>query len=129
MLSGMETTVIYNARCPICSREVEGYRAYADSRALPLRFADLHGEDLPALGLTPDAAARRLHVVRGDTVLAGLPAFVALWEEMPRFRWLAMFVSLPLVRPLAATVYERILAPSLYALHRRRVARSGCPEG
>jgi predicted DCC family thiol-disulfide oxidoreductase YuxK len=86
--------------------------------------------DLAALGLTPEDAARRLHVVRDGELLAGLPAFVALWEEMPRFRWLARVVSLPLVRPVASAVYERVLAPALYALHRRRVARrSTAAEG
>lgn len=127
----METKVIYNAECPICSREVAGYRDYAEARALPLRFADLHAEDLSSLGITREDAARRLHVVRGGELLAGLPAFVALWSEMPRFRWLARLVSLPVVRPVADLLYERVLAPLLYAMHRRRVARgdSACSGG
>ncbi len=119
----MTITVIYNASCPICSREVDGYRRYAEARALPLRFDDMGTADLAALGLTPEDAARRLHVVRNGRLLAGVPAFVALWSEMPRFRWLARLVSLPLVHPLAEVVYERALAPLLYAMHRRRVAR------
>ena len=119
----METTTIYNADCPLCSREIAGYRAYAEARALPLRFEALQETDLAALGLSPEEAARRLHVIRNGELLSGLPAFVALWAEMPRFRWLARLVSLPLVRPVAGLVYERVLAPALYALHRRRVAR------
>ena len=120
----MSKRVIYNAACPICSREVEGYRRYAEARALPLAFEDLGRADLATLGLTPQDAARRLHVVRDGELLAGLPAFVALWEEMPRFRWLARTVSLPVVRPLATALYEGILAPLLYAMHRRRQARA-----
>ena len=119
----METTVIYNASCPICAREVEGYRRHAEARALPLRFQDLARADLAAWGLTPEDAARRLHVVQNGRLLAGVPAFVALWSAMPRFRWLARLVSLPLVQPLAEAIYERLLAPALYAMHRRRVAR------
>jgi len=119
----MDTTVIYNASCPICSREIEGYRRYAEARALPLRFQDMDEADLAAWGLTPQDAARRLHVVRGGRLLAGVEAFVALWREMPRFRWLARLVSAPLVRPLAEALYERVLGPLLYRMHRRRVAR------
>ncbi len=125
----MTRRVIYNASCPICSREVEGYRRYAEARALPLQFDDMNTADLAALGLTPEDAARRLHVVRDGALLAGLPAFVALWGEMPRFRWLARLVSLPVVRPVAHATYERILAPLLYAMHRRRVARRAGDSG
>jgi len=125
----METTTIYNAECPICRREIAGYRAYAEARALPLRFAALQETDLAALGLTPEDAARRLHVLRDGALLSGLPAFVALWSEMPRFRWLARLVSLPVLRPVATAVYDRALAPALYALHRRRVARKAGGDG
>jgi len=117
--------VIYNANCPICSREVDSYRRYAEARGLPLRFEDLNTADLAQLGLTPSDAARRLHVVRDGRLLAGVDAFVALWSEMPRFAWLARLVSLPGIRQVARAVYEYVLAPALYALHRRRVARQG----
>lgn len=119
----METTTIYNADCPICSREIAAYRRYAVAHDLPLRFEPLQTADLARLGLTPEDAARRLHVLREGELLSGLPAFVAIWQEMPRFRWLARLVSLPLLRPVATAVYDRVLAPALYALHRRRVAR------
>ena len=119
----MDTTVIYNASCPICSREIEGYRRYSEARALPLRFQDLDRADLAGWGLTPEDAARRLHVIQDGELLAGVPAFAALWREMPRFRWLGSLVMRPWVRPAAEIVYERVLAPILYAMHRRRVAR------
>ena len=119
----MDTTVIYNASCPICSREIEGYRRYSEARALPLRFQDLDRADLAGWGLTPEDAARRLHVIQDGELLAGVPAFAALWREMPRFRWLGRLVMRPWVRPAAEIVYERVLAPILYAMHRRRVAR------
>ncbi len=119
----METKVIYNDACPICSREIRAYAHYAESCDLPLTFAPLGGNGTEGTGLSADEAARRLHVVQDGQLLAGLPAFVALWEAMPRFRWLARFVSLPVVRPVANVVYERVLAPALFAMHRRRQAR------
>ena len=119
----MKMQVIYNDDCPICAREVAGYRAYAEARALPLRFDGIDAADLAALGLTPEDAARRLHVVQDGRLLSGVAAFVALWREMPRFRWLARLVSLPGVRQVAEVVYEGALGPALYALHRRRVRR------
>ena len=118
------TTVIYNADCPICAREIAGYRAHAERRGLAIAFRDLASDDLARWGLTPDAAARRFHVAKDGQLYAGLPAFLVLWDEMPGFRWLARLLRLPVLRPLATAVYDRLLAPALYALHRRRQARA-----
>lgn len=118
------TIVIYNANCPICSREIDSYRRYCTARDLPVDFRDMDRMDLDALGLTPEHAARRLHVIDDGTLLAGTPAFIALWNAMPRFRPLAQIVSLPGLRQIAALVYEGLAAPALYALHRRRVRRA-----
>lgn len=127
MTQDPELTVLYNGACPICSREVAAYRRKAERDGLPLGFEDLHVAELGGWEVTPEEARRRLHVREGGRVLAGLPAFVALWRRMPGFRWLAALVSLPLIRPLADLVYEWLLAPALYALDRRRRARA-CAE-
>lgn len=120
--------VIYNASCPICAREIASYRRYCETRALPVAFHDLDRTDLAALKLTPEQAARRLHVIDRGTLLAGTPAFLALWSAMPRFRPLARVLALPGLRQIATLLYEGLAAPGLYALHRRRVARQTCPR-
>jgi predicted DCC family thiol-disulfide oxidoreductase YuxK len=117
------TIVIYNANCPICSREIDSYRRYCERRDLPVEFRDLDRTDLGALGLTPEDAARRLHVIENGRLQAGTPAFIALWQAMPRFRPLARIVALPGLRQIATLIYEGIAAPAFYAMHRRRVAR------
>ncbi|MDJ0629403.1 MAG: DUF393 domain-containing protein [Rhodobacter sp.] len=118
------TTVIYNGDCPICSREIAGYRNYSEARGLDILFDDLNTADLTRWGLTPDQAARRLYVVRDGVLYDGVAAFALLWEAMPRFRLLARLVRLPGVRRIAATVYDRLLAPLLYGMHRRRRAKA-----
>lgn len=120
--------VLYNGDCPICSREIAAYRGTAARDGLALDFEDLNRTDLAAWGVSAEAARRRLHVRRGDEVLAGLPAFVALWRSMPRLRWLAALVSARPVRPLATLLYEHLLAPALHALDRRRRRRAAAPR-
>ena len=118
-------TVLYNAECPICSREVDLYRREAEARGAPLRFEPLTEGAPERHGLTPDEAARRLHVVRGGEVLSGVEAFRALWAALPRTAWLARATGLPGVRPVVELLYDRVAAPLLYATHRRRLRRSG----
>jgi predicted DCC family thiol-disulfide oxidoreductase YuxK len=103
-----DRTVIYNGACPICSREI-----------------DLNGADLSPFGISHDEAARRLHVVEGGRLLAGVDAFRALWRATPGFGWAARLAGLPGVRTAAEAVYERLLAPALYRRHLRRLHRAG----
>ncbi len=117
--------VVYNGSCPVCSREIAAYRWLAARRGTALDFLDASRPDAPlaALGLDADRAARRLHLLEGGRLLAGVEAFAALWDRLPGWRLLARAVRLPGVRRVADVAYEGILAPLLYRWHRRRLSR------
>lgn len=122
-----KTAVLYNASCPVCSYEIDHYAAYSEKADLPIAFDDLNETDaLGRWGLDADTAARRLHVLKNGELLAGIPAFIALWQEMPRYRWLARVVSLPGIYRLACWSYDLVLAPLIYRWHLRRVRNSTC---
>jgi len=121
---GSRLTTLYHGSCPVCGREVSHYRRYAGERALPLGWEDIsEGRAAPlmeAYGVEREDAKKRLHVVTSDgRLLSGVDAFQALWAEMPRYRWLAKLVGWPVVKPIARFVYDRLLAPALYAANRR----------
>ena len=121
----VKTEIIYNAECPVCSFEINAYRRYADGRQLPMEFTDLNQGDLTEFGLTREQAARRLYVKRGDEILSGMPAFISLWKEMPRYRWLAFITDLPVLRPITCALYDYVVAPLIYRMHQRRMAKRG----
>lgn len=119
------TTTLYHGACPVCGTEIAHYRRYAGDRALALGWEDIsdgrHAPLMEAHGIDREAAKKRLHVVTADgELLAGVDAFLALWREMPRYRPLARVLGLPGVRHVAAAVYDRLLAPALYAFNRWR---------
>lgn len=120
---GEKLNVIYNGACPICAREIGLYRRRAERAGAAVQFTDLNDAELRQHGLDRDAAARALHVVQGDRLLNGLAAFRALWAVTPGFRWLAWVSGLPVLRQMADALYQWLLAPMLYAMHRRRLAR------
>ena len=112
--------VLYNGDCPICAREIAAYRRAAQAEALPVTFEDLNTADLAAWGLDRDTARRRLHVRDRGRLRAGLPAFIALWRAIPRYRWLARLITLPGLNPVAHVTYNAALAPLLQGFDRLR---------
>lgn len=124
-----ETRVLFNDDCPVCSFEINHYAAYAKKTGLPIRFDDLNGPARADWGINEDAAARRLYVLHGAQLYDGIPAFLVLWREMPRYRWLARIVGLPGIRQVASFGYDRVLAPLIYRWHLRRKARAASQSG
>lgn len=117
-----KTTVLYNAACPVCRREIDHYAKITAETSLPIAYEDLNAcEALGQWNMDADTAARRLHVRKNGVVLSGIPAFITLWQEIPRYRWLARAVSLPGIYRVATWLYDGVLAPALYAWHRRRI--------
>jgi predicted DCC family thiol-disulfide oxidoreductase YuxK len=119
-----ETEVLYNGECPVCSREVNHYAKLSAEQALPIRYDDLNDTTrLKAWGITPDTAARRLHVRKDGEVTSGIPAFILLWREIPQTRWIARVVNLPIIHGLACVGYDYVLAPLIYRWHLLRERR------
>ena len=116
-----KTRVLYNANCPVCSFEINHYAAYSGRTGLPIRFEDLNRDALDEWNLTADEAARRLYVMKDGQMFSGIPAFIVLWQDMPRYRWLARLISLPGVNKVACLTYDHILAPVIHRWHLRRV--------
>jgi len=117
------TAVLYNADCPVCNFEIRHYAQYADRTGLPIRFDDLNSDARRMWGLDADTAARRLYVLHDGVLTSGIPAFLVLWAQMPKYRWLARVVGLPGIRQVASVVYDHVLAPAIYRWHLRRQRR------
>ena len=110
----LSTTVLFNGDCEICSKEIFVYQSYGASEGLPIDFKDINNTDLNPFGLTRDETARQLHVLKNSELFVGVEAFVILWNEMPRYRFLAKIFSLPGVGKVAQFVYYHIISRYLY---------------
>ena len=128
MTQATQTAVLYNAQCPVCNFEISHYAKYAEKQALPIRFDDMNTNARDAWDLTTDQAAQRLYVVHEGELFSGIPAFLVLWRQMPRYRWLARMVGLPGVRQVAELTYDWVLAPLIYRWHLARQRRAKKPK-
>ncbi len=119
--SKTSTTVLFNGDCEICSKEICIYQSYGASEGLPIDFKDINNTDLNSLGLTRDETARQLHVLKNSELFVGVKAFVILWNEMPKYRFLAKIFSLPGVSRFAQFFYYHVISLYLYQRDIKRI--------
>jgi predicted DCC family thiol-disulfide oxidoreductase YuxK len=113
----------YNAKCPVCSAGVAHIRRLSGGGDDLWVDITNRPDALMSYGADVEAVKKRLHVIDRQGVLrVGIPAFAALWDETPRYRRLAGFVRLPVMREGAAAFYE-LMAIVLYAWNKRRERR------
>ncbi|HAJ84210.1 MAG: DUF393 domain-containing protein [Planktomarina sp.] len=113
--------VLYNAECPICRREIDHYQSLSGD---DVEYIKLTPDIATVWGLTEDQAAQQLHARRGGNLIVGVDAFVAIWQRLPYFRVLALIVKFKPIKAISSVVYRLILAPLLFAAHKKRRARS-----
>lgn len=124
MRNELITSVLYNSKCSVCSAEIGHYAQYVGEAGLPIRFDDLNIDAWGQWGLDYDKAARRLYVHHDGVLTSGVPAFLVLWAQMPRYRFLGKLLGLPGIKQLASAAYDYIFAPMLYRSHVRRLRKS-----
>jgi predicted DCC family thiol-disulfide oxidoreductase YuxK len=102
-------TVLYDARCRLCTR-IAARLASMDRddglRFVPLQAAAHDRPEVRDLAATRDLAAA-LHVIDGDGRWAsGGEAMVRVWESIPSLRPLGRFARLPIVRRFVEPAYR-----------------------
>ena len=101
--------VFYDGACPVCRREIGVYRDLTPVE--PVEFCDVSQQAVPLPAeLTREQALARFHVRYADgRIESGARAFIALWERLPYWRWLARVGRLPGVATLMEMAYRGFL--------------------
>jgi len=104
-MSTSTVTLYYDGLCPLCSREIAHYRARVPDERV--RFVDIAAPtfDAAAHGLDAQAVHRQMHVKVGEEIRVGVAAFIAIWQAVPGYRWLARLASVPGVHSLFRAGY------------------------
>lgn len=104
-------TVYFDGACPLCRAEIKHYQSQAGADRIS--FQDLTTIDVaaqPAPGLTTAQAMARFHIRRASgELVSGAAAFVAIWQQLPRWRWAARIASFPGVTPILEVGYRLFL--------------------
>jgi 3-demethoxyubiquinol 3-hydroxylase len=106
-------TVLYDGACPLCRREIAHAKGLADQAgSSALSFVDISEGASCAMSYAQDRPKllARFHVERSDgSRLNGAAAFVAMWERLPGWRWLAKFARWPGATALLELAYRGFL--------------------
>lgn len=133
-----DLTVLYDGSCPLCRREIGHVQALAARNGgAALCFLDISDRETGGgrFAHERDTLLARFHVERPDgSRLDGAAAFVAMWERLPGWRWLARLAGLPGMLPVFELGYRGFLRvrPGMQSLVRRWESSRGadaCPPG
>tara|TARA_Y100000287_G_scaffold183459_1_gene182596 strand:+ start:8694 stop:9071 length:378 start_codon:yes stop_codon:yes gene_type:complete len=95
--------VYYNGSCNICNAEISHYKKIKKN----INYIDISKSmDKDISHLSKKNLFRRMHVYDQGKLFIGSESFLVLWEKMPKLRYLAMFLKLPIFRQLWNIIYE-----------------------
>jgi uncharacterized protein (TIGR01777 family) len=124
-VAGSTSQVYFNGDCSVCNAEMTHYAGIARSQALPIRFIDSTHEPQAFMryGLRAEHLEGRLyHRDPKGRLTSGLDALMEVWTELPRYRWVARTLALPVLHGAASAAYDLAVAPTLAWNARRRRA-------
>ena len=88
--------VLFNEKCSVCNFEIQHYK----------KRSDLEFTDCSAMS---DKYLKALHVkFENGKELAGVAAFIYVWNNTKGYRWLAKIISLPIINQLSKIAYALI---------------------
>lgn len=121
-----KTVLLYDGACHLCSREITLYKKHNTGKTVGFVDISAAGFDACAWGVDPKAVHKHMHVRRPDGTFAkGLDAFVAVWQVLPGYKWLARVAQTPGVASVLRAGY-RIFAELRPYLPKRRQTETTC---
>lgn len=100
-------TIYYDGACHVCVLEIDVYKK--KDRRGALRFVDIARPEFRAEthGLDPVRVQKFMHVRDGEGNLrVGVDAFVAIWEALEGFGWMANLAKKKWVNPFLQVGYH-----------------------
>ena len=96
MTNAPSLRVYYDGLCPLCSREIDHYRARDLARAIQWVDITAEGFDAASEGLDPARVQRYFHVRdAAGKLYVGVDAFIQIWATIPSLHYLKTIASLP----------------------------------
>jgi predicted DCC family thiol-disulfide oxidoreductase YuxK len=100
-------TVFYDGKCGLCSKEINHYRKIAPVGIFYWQDITESTDDLKKEGISLSKGLKLLHAKDEEGLMhVGVDAFILIWKQLKRWRILAFFVELPIIRQIANILYR-----------------------
>lgn len=104
-------TVFYDGKCGLCRREIAHYKRIAPVGVFDWVDITIDESAIQQIGISYTEGLKLLHATDAKGKLhVGVDAFLLIWQQIPRWRVLAIIVSLPILRPVANSAYRAFAA-------------------
>ena len=102
----MKIKGFFNESCNICNTEINHYKKI--NKTIDWINVINNKNAYIETKLTPKKLIRRIHIIKNNKLYKGLDAFIIIWNEIPRYRFLAKFTSIPIIYQISWLIYEFI---------------------
>tara|TARA_Y100000768_G_C23884509_1_gene636915 strand:- start:500 stop:847 length:348 start_codon:yes stop_codon:yes gene_type:complete len=111
--------VYFNNSCKICKAEIDLYKK---EKIKYIDWVDITNNDKAEKETSKNSKQllRRLHVKDGENILQGAKAFLLVWKNIPRYKFLYNIFKLPIIFNLFSVGYE-IIAFFLYLKNKKQL--------
>jgi len=116
------STVLFDGSCPLCTAEINQYKRIAPPGKI--NWVDVSSPDFRVpTGQTKEQLMIRFHVFKPNgELISGAAAFVHVWEQLPKWRLLAVIAKFPGVLELMEFGYKSFLKirPRIQSLFKKK---------
>ena len=111
--------VYYNASCNICRAEINHYKK---QNIKEIDWVDITNNITAKKETLKDdkALLRRLHVKKDGKIFSGAEAFLLVWKNIPKYKFLYSILRLPLFFQIFSLAYE-VIAFFLYLKNKKQI--------
>ena len=111
--------VYYNESCSICRAEINHYKK---QNIEEIDWVDITNNiDAEKETLKNDKTLlRRLHVKKNGKIFSGAEAFLLIWKNIPKYKFLYKIFKLPIIFQIFFLTYE-IIAFFLYLKNKKQI--------
>tara|TARA_B100000767_G_scaffold183431_1_gene171234 strand:- start:998 stop:1369 length:372 start_codon:yes stop_codon:yes gene_type:complete len=101
-------SVFYDDKCSLCSREINFYKKIAPKAPLIWLGISTSSIELNNAKVKRIDALMFLHARDNDGMFhIGVDAFILIWRNLPYFKYINYFISLPGIYQLANLIYAK----------------------
>ena len=111
--------VYYNESCSICRAEINHYQK---QNIEEIDWVDITNNITAEKETLKDdkTLLRRLHVKKDGKIFSGAEAFLLVWKNIPKYKFLYSILRLPFIFQIFSLIYE-IVAFFLYLKNKKQI--------